>query len=221
MRIVAVLNQKGGVGKSNVVMNLAAVTADHSRVLVVDTDHLQRTASDWAETAEKNERPLPFDFTDEGDPALLARMREAGAYDTIFVDTPGSLYESDLLAAVLDSADFVVLPMEPQPASVKPILRTIKSFVEPRNLPYRVLLSRVKRDAAGERRRDDAIAGLDAMGIPRFNSVIRDYVAHSDAPMTGDVVTTYPTTRNTSLAIDDFKSLALEMTTIWANGGSK
>ncbi len=100
-------------------------------------------------------------------------------------------------------------------------MRTIKSFVEPRSLPYRVLLSRVKRDAAGERRRDDAIAGLDAMGVPRFNSVIRDYVAHSDAPMTGDVVTTYPTTRNTSLAIDDFKSLALEMTTIWANGGSK
>ncbi|WP_223695366.1 ParA family protein [Leifsonia poae] len=98
MRIVTVLNQKGGVGKSNVVMNLAAVVAaDHSRVLVVDTDHLQRTASDWAETAEKNERPLPFDFTDEGDPALLGRLREAGAYDTIFVDTPGSLYESDLL----------------------------------------------------------------------------------------------------------------------------
>lgn len=221
MRIVAVLNQKGGVGKSNVVMNLAAVTADHSRVLVVDTDHLQRTASDWAETAEKNDRPLPFDFTDEGDPALLARMREAGAYDTIYVDTPGSLYESDLLGAVLDAADFVVLPMEPQPASVKPLVRTIKSFVEPRDLPYRVLLSRVKRDAAGERRRDDAIAGLDAMGVPRFNSVIRDYVAHSDAPMTGDVVTTYPTTRNTSLAVDDFKSLALEMTTIWANGGTK
>ena len=81
MRIVAVLNQKGGVGKSNVVMNLAAVAADHSRVLVVDTDHLQRTASDWAETAEKNERPLPFDFTDEGE-----RYRHRDALSGLFAE---------------------------------------------------------------------------------------------------------------------------------------
>ena len=38
MRVVSVINQKGGAGKSTTVMNLASVVAEHSRVLVVDVD---------------------------------------------------------------------------------------------------------------------------------------------------------------------------------------
>ncbi|MEG8037671.1 ParA family protein [Sphingomonas sp. LR61] len=71
MRIVTVLNQKGGVGKSTVVMNLAAIAAKHSRVLVVDLDPSQRTLTDWAETADEQGIALPFDFTDENDPQFF------------------------------------------------------------------------------------------------------------------------------------------------------
>jgi len=45
---------------------------------------------------------------------------------------------------------------------------------------------------------------------------------HTDAPLTGDVVTTYPRSRATATAtataIDDYKDLALELTSLWANG---
>ncbi|MFC4245069.1 ParA family protein [Gryllotalpicola reticulitermitis] len=223
MRIVPVVNQKGGVGKSNVVMNLAAIMAGHSRTLVLDIDHLQQTATAWAETAEAGEKPLPFDFDAVDDPHVLTQMRQLDQYDLILVDTPGSLADSEVprLAAVLDNADFVVMPIEPQPGSVRPLLNTINTLVAPRGLPYRVLLSRVHRDDAGQKRRDDAIAMLDDMELPRFNSTVREYTVHSDALLTGDVVTSYPASRGATNALDDFKSLALELMSLWANEKGK
>ncbi|MBT1611894.1 ParA family protein [Curtobacterium poinsettiae] len=223
MRIVTVLNQKGGVGKSNVVMNLAAVASEHSRVLVVDADHLQRTATDWAEAADQADKPLPYDFDAVDDPTVLAGLRDFDEYDLILVDTPGSLAESEVprLTAALDNSDFVILPIEPKFNSIRPLLTTLDRLVEPRRLAYRILLSRVERDEAGQKRRDETIALLDEIEQPHFQTVIRAYSAHSDAPTTGDVVTTYPRLRGAVSALDDFKSLALELTTLWANEGKK
>ncbi|MEJ1815919.1 ParA family protein [Clavibacter michiganensis] len=219
MRIVTVMNQKGGVGKSTTVMNLAAVVALHSRVLVVDLDPGQRTLTDWAETAAARGLDLPFDFTDENNPAVLGQLRAADRWDVIFVDTPGNLEPSasERIGLVLDQTDFVLLPMEPHPASVKPLRRSISTLVEPRGLPYRAIISRVKRDEATASRRDEMYASLADAGIPFLTTPVREYIAHSDAQGTGEVVTTYPQTRQTSLAIDDFKSLALELNSIWAN----
>ncbi|WP_434156869.1 ParA family protein [Clavibacter michiganensis] len=76
MRIVAVVQQKGGVGKTTIAVNLAAVTAEHSRVLVVDADHVQHSATDWAEASEaEGATAWPFDFTDDARPEVLSQLR--------------------------------------------------------------------------------------------------------------------------------------------------
>lgn len=140
---------------------------------------------------------MPFGFAIESNPQVLANLRGGRDYDVI---------------------DFLILPMEPATMSVKPVVRVIRQLVEPRGVPYRVLVSRVKRDPSAVRRKDDALEMLDEMSLPHFRGVIREYVMHTDAPLTGEVVTTYPRSRATANAIDDYKDLALELTSLWANG---
>lgn len=211
MKVVAVVNQKGGAGKTTTTMNLAAVSADSSRVLVVDVDP-QQSATWWATTAGEG---LPFDFAQETDPAFLASIRSL-PYEFVFVDTPGSLSDTAVLSTVLDAADFVVVPTEPEALCIPPMVRTIKSLVEPKRIPFRVLLSKVDMRIAGQL--EEAETLVDELKLPRFRRPIRKYKVHADAPVTGAVATTYAESRQTFKAIDDYRSVSLELMALWAAG---
>jgi len=136
--IVAVPNQKGGVGKTTLALALAAVTADaNGRALVVDVD----PQSSSAEMAGRMLDP-GFDFSHEMDPGMLTRLRELRAYDMVFIDCPGSLEGGQILAAVLAVADFAVIPFMHDPMAVRPTVRTAK-FVAEHGVPYKVILNNI------------------------------------------------------------------------------
>jgi len=208
MKVVAVVNQKGGAGKTTTTMNLAAVASEGSRVLVVDVDP-QQSATWWATTAGDS---LPFDFAEETDPAFLSAIRSL-PYEFVFVDTPGSLSDTAVLSTVLDAADFVVVPTEPEALCMPPMVRTIKTLVEPKRIPFRLLLSKVDMRVAGQL--EEAESLIDEMRLPRFKRTIRKYKAHADAPVTGAVATTYAESRQTFKAIDDYRAVSLEMMMMW------
>ena len=211
MRIVAITNQKGGAGKTTTTMNLAAVAAEHSRTLVVDVDPQQST-SWWAGMAGDE---LPFDFAADTEVDHLSRMRDL-PYDLIFVDTPGNLTDGHILGSVLQVADFAIVPTEPEALCVPPMVRTIRSLIEPSGTAFRVLLSKIDMRIPGQL--DDAERLIDEIRLPRFRRVIRRYKVHADAPIEGLVVTHYPESRQTVKAIDDYRAVALELMSLWANG---
>ena len=94
MRIIAIANQKGGVGKTTVTMQLGAALSRRHRVLVVDVDRQQSTVW-WAENVRDR---LPFDFAGNQHPNVLTRLRELRVeYDFVLVDTPGSLEDTPVL----------------------------------------------------------------------------------------------------------------------------
>src|SRR3954452_20217521 len=129
MQVIAVVDEKGGVGKTTTAMSLAAICAEASRTLVVDVDP-QGSASWWAENAGER---LPFDFTAEKDPAVLRTIREGAAesYDVVIVDTPGSLEGAQILATVLATTDYVIVPTEPAALAVVPLIRTVRTLIAP------------------------------------------------------------------------------------------
>lgn len=224
MKLVAVANQKGGVGKTTVTMNLAAVIANHgSRVLVVDVDP-QQSATWWADRAreafdgETGGADLPFDLATDTDPGVLARLREQ-PYDVVLVDTPGSLEAGDVLGAVLDAVDFAILPTEPDPLAIVALVETIRRVITPRQLAYRVLINRVDprlpADAA------DAAELLDANGLSRFEGYLRAYKVHRRSPLVGSVVGATQAARAATNPAADFQRIALELMSQWANANIK
>lgn len=177
-RVVAVLNGKGGVGKTTTSVNLAAALAEQYRVLLVDADP-QGSATWWVEHGPNT---MGFDLARETDPTLLGELRHVENYGLIVVDTPPAL-GSDALEAVVPAADYVVLPTPPAPMDLAALIETVKAAVIPTGVAYRVLLTRVDPRSLGEAL--EAQNTLMELGIPACNAFVRSYKAHERAALEG------------------------------------
>lgn len=126
--IVGVLNQKGGVGKTTLSVNLAAALArGGSRVLLIDADP-QGSALDWA--AAREGEPL---FAVVGLPRATVH-REIGTvgkgYDHIIIDGPPRV--TDLARSAIMASDVVVIPVQPSPYDVWAADEVVKLIDEAR-----------------------------------------------------------------------------------------
>jgi len=210
-----VLSQKGGVGKTTIAVNTAAVVADvlnsdpqEPSVLVGSIDP-QASAVWWAERTNADTLPFDFDQFDDRPEDLVALVSE-GRYAHVFVDAPGSLARPAVLAKVLEIATDVVVPTVPEPLAYGPTERTVLDLIKPRGLPYRVVRNLWDR-RDGHVDLDALTAWLDEQALLYTKTTVRRYKMHTTASGEGRVVTQYPAGRTAAEAKSDFLSLALEL----------
>lgn len=177
-QVLAVLNGKGGVGKTTTAVNLAAIWSESQSVLLVDADP-QASASWWV---SRNPQPVTFDITTETDAHLLGKLKKVNDYALIVVDTPPAL-NSEALAAVVPVADYILLPTPPAPMDLAALINTIKTAIAPSGVAHRVLLTKVDSRSLSEA--VDAQQTLNSLNIPACETVIRTYKAHERAALEG------------------------------------
>jgi chromosome partitioning protein len=236
--VTVVLNQKGGIGKSTITVNLSATIAEVSgdadgaaSVAAVSVDPQGSTVW-WSERVGEG---LPFRFVDAYDDLEgIKRLRDVTAVKHAVIDTPGWMVPearkpgadplgtgpiSDAIRASLDAADFVIVPIEPEPMGFEPTQNTIERIVKPRGIPYVVVISNWDpRDGTVDL--EETKAFVRNQGWPLARTVIRHYKLHSRAAADRMVVTRYPKSRVAQEAQKDFLNLALEHQILLANSRS-
>ena len=136
--IVAVVNIKGGVGKTTTAIALATLAARAGLdTVVLDADE-QSSASLWAWNAEQDGRPLPFPVESANIATLRRLGHDAGRF--VVIDTPPTGKVTD---EAKDVADFVIVPTSPNSIDLQQT-SAVSDNLEESGKPYAVLIVRAE-----------------------------------------------------------------------------
>ena len=206
--IVALLNQKGGVGKTTLALHVAGEWARRGdRVTLVDADP-QGSALDWSEQRAREGLPRLFGIIGLARDTLHREAPElARNVDHIVIDGPPRV--AGLMRSALLAADIVLIPVQPSPfdgwASAE-ILRLIEEarIFRPQ-LVVRFVLNRSAARTIIARETSEALADQDP---PVLRSSVGQRVVFATAAQLGRLAFEID---HDSLAAKEITALATEI----------
>jgi chromosome partitioning protein len=182
--IISFLNQKGGVGKTTLSVNVAACLARQGhRVLLIDADK-QGSATTWASLRQD----APFQVVSMAR-ANMARdaMKLAADYTHTVIDGPP--HAEEIARSCIVASDFVALPIEPSGLSTWASDLTVRQVVEAQEFKQTlkcgfVVSRKIGKTVIGRDIRDMAAAAQ----IPVLATEIEQRVAFAESMTMGQTI---------------------------------
>ena len=183
--IIAVLNQKGGVGKTTIATHLAGAFAREGReVVMIDADP-QGSALDWSQ--RRKEATYPRLFGVVGLPRETLHL-EAPAIarntDLVIIDGPPRV--TALARSALLAADLVLIPVQPSPYDVWASMEMVLLVAEAR--VFRPTLRAafvINRRVAGTVIGREARGALNDERIPVLATEVRQRIVFAESVAAG------------------------------------
>jgi chromosome partitioning protein len=206
--IVALLNQKGGVGKTTLALHLAGELAMRgSRVTLVDADP-QGSALDWSQQRSRESLPRLFGVVGLARDTLHREAPElARDVDHVVIDGPPRV--AGLMRSALLAADLVLIPVQPSPfdgwASAEMLALLSEARIYRPQLAARFVLNRCGARTIIARETAETLADHDP---PVLATTIGQRVVFADAAQSGQLASEIDTD---SLAAREITALAVEI----------
>lgn len=184
MKVIAVLNQKGGAGKTTIATHLArAIQLDGQDVLLVDSDP-QGSARDWA--AVREDQPVTVVGIDR--PTIERDLKNLAKKDVVVID--GAPQAADLAVSAIKAADFVLIPVQPSPYDIwatADLVELVKQRIEITDGRLRAAFV-VSRAIKGTKIGAEISAALEGYGLPILDTRVIQRVVYPGTAAAGSTV---------------------------------
>jgi chromosome partitioning protein len=184
MHVIAVLNQKGGAGKTAIATHLArALQLTGSSVLLVDSDP-QGSARDWAAVCE--DQPVPVVGIDR--PTIDRDLKSIAKMEYVVID--GAPQAADLAVSAIKAANFILIPVQPSPYDIwatADLVELVKQRIEVTDGKLQAAFV-VSRAIKGTKIGAEVTGALTDYGLPVLDARITQRVSYPSTAANGTTV---------------------------------
>ena len=204
MKIIALVGQKGGPGKTTIAENLAVeAAAQGERVALLDLDP-QSTAAKWGDRREAD-NPV----VQSVQAARLAKVLEAAKREgmtLVVLDTPP--HSADVSIAAARAAGVVLVPIRPMIKDVE-TLPAVQDLLATAGRPRSAVV--VNAAPPQGQRHAEALSAAEGYGFNVCPVVLHQRNAYGDAPNDGLAVSEYEPDGKAALEVSDLYRFTIKL----------